>query len=116
MRMASSASWVTTMQVARVSCRMASVSSRMRSRKRRIEAGEGLVHEKHARPRRDGSGKRHALLLTAGEDMRVFVGVMVEPDAGERGKRLAFASARVSERSPKATFCRMERWGKSAKS
>ena len=52
-----------------------------------VEAGERLVHEKHARPRRDGSRKRHALLLTAGEDMRVFVGVVVEPDAGERGKR-----------------------------
>ena len=88
MRMASSASWVTTMQVARVSCRMASVSSRIFSLRRGIEAGEGLVHEQHARPRRDGAGERHALLLAAGEDVRIFIGVMGEPDASERGKRL----------------------------
>ena len=54
----------------------------------RIEAGEGLVHEEHGGPRRDGAGERHALLLAAGEDVRIFIGVMGEPDASERGKRL----------------------------
>jgi len=82
----------------------------------RIEARERLVHEEHARPRRDGSRKRNALLLTAGEDMRVFVGVMVEPDAGERGKCLCLRLGSVHPSQPEGDVCRMERWGKSAKS
>ena len=83
----------------------------------RIEAGERLVHQQHARPRRDGAGQRHALLLAAGEDVRVFVGVMVEPDAGERGAALrASPPPRVSEWRPKATLSRMVRCGNSAKS
>ena len=95
MRMASSASWVTTMQVARVSCRMASVSSRILAQAR-IETGERLVHEQHARPGRNGAGERHALLLAAREDMRILVRVMGKPDpvsaARASAGRLAAAS------------------------
>jgi hypothetical protein len=45
MRIASSASWVTTIEVARVSCRMASVSSRIFSRRRgsRPENGSSIT-------------------------------------------------------------------------
>ena len=37
--------------------------------------------------RRDGAGERHALLLAAGQDVRILAGVMGKADAGERGKR-----------------------------
>ena len=82
----------------------------------RIEAREGLVHEKHARPRRDRAGERHALLLATGEDMRVFIGVIGEADAVDAARASLFASLRVSERSPTATCCWMVRCGNSAKS
>ncbi len=54
----------------------------------RIEPGERLVHQEHARPWRNGAGERHALLLAAGEDMRVFARVMGKADAVECGERL----------------------------
>ena len=66
----------------------------------RIEAREGLVHEKHARPRRDRAGERHALLLATGEDMRVFIGVIGEADAGQRGKGLAVRLAAGERAEP----------------
>src|SRR6185437_285533 len=66
----------------------------------RIEAGEGLVHEEDARPWRNRAGERHALLLAAGEDMRIFVGVMGEADAGQRGKSLAVRLAAGERAEP----------------
>ena len=54
-----------------------------------IEAGKGLVHQKHGRARRKGAGQRHALLLAAGKHMREGVRVMLQPDAGKRDMRLA---------------------------
>ncbi len=52
-----------------------------------VEVGERLVHEEHARTRRDRARQRHPLLLAAGEDMRVIGGVALEPDPGERALR-----------------------------
>ena len=52
----------------------------------RIEAREGLVHQQHARPRRNGASQRHALLLSARKNMRVLACVVTEPDPFERGK------------------------------
>ena len=88
MRMASSASWVTTIEVARVSCRMASVSSRIFSLSRGSSPENGSSMSSTLGPRRDGARERHALLLAAGEDVRIFAGVMREADALERGVRL----------------------------
>ena len=51
----------------------------------RVEPRERLVHEQHARARRDGARERHALLLAAGEDVRILAGIMGEADALERG-------------------------------
>ena len=64
----------------------------------RIEAGERLVHEQHRGPRRDGARERDALLLAAGEDMGIGVGIMAKPDAGERGHGLGigFAAGQAS--------------------
>ena len=56
-----------------------------------VEAGERLVHEHHRRARDDGARQRHALLLAAGEDVRIFVGEVGEPDALQGGERLARA-------------------------
>jgi hypothetical protein len=92
MRIASSASWVTTIEVARVSCRMASVSSRIFSRRRESRLRNG-VHKEHAWSRRDGAGKRHALLLFARRDVRIFARIMSEADALERGMCLGLGLA-----------------------
>jgi len=69
--------------------------------KSRVETRERLVHQKHARAGRDGAGERHALLLAAGEDMRIFIGVMGEPDAGERGKCLGVRLTAGERAEPK---------------
>jgi hypothetical protein len=58
----------------------------------RIEPREGLIHQEHARPRRDGAGERHALLLAAGE---IFAGIMGKADAVECGERLGAGLAPV---------------------
>ena len=52
-----------------------------------VEVRERLVHEEDARTRRDRARQRHALLLAAGEDMRIIGGVALEPDPGERPLR-----------------------------
>ena len=85
MRMASSASWVTTIEVARVSCRMASVSSRIFSLRRGSSPENGSSISSTLGRGRDGAGKRHALLLAARQDMRIFAGVMRQPDPLQRG-------------------------------
>jgi hypothetical protein len=38
----------------------------------RVEPRERLIHEQHARARRDRARERHALLLAAGENMRIL--------------------------------------------
>ena len=76
-------------EVARVSRSSDSVSSCMQLAQLHVEAGERLVHEHHRRARDDGAGERHALLLAAGKDVRVFVGEVRQPDALQRRQRLA---------------------------
>jgi hypothetical protein len=83
----------TTIEVARVSCRMASVSSRIFSRRRGSRPEKRLVHKQHAWSRRDGAGKRHALLLAARQDVRIFARIMSEADALERGMCLGLGLA-----------------------
>src|SRR6185369_16208128 len=61
--------------------------------KPRVETRERLVHQKHARAGRDGAGERHALLLAAGEDMRIFVGILGEADAIQRRMSLGLGFA-----------------------
>src|ERR1044071_8524746 len=57
MRIASSASWVTTIEVARVSCRMASVSSRIFSRNRGSSPENGSSIKSTPRPGAVGRGR-----------------------------------------------------------
>jgi hypothetical protein len=43
-----------------------------------------LIHEEHARARRNSADERHALLLAAGEDMRVLSRIMAKAHTLER--------------------------------
>jgi hypothetical protein len=59
-----------------------------------VEVGERLVHQDQARPRRQGAGQRHALLLAAGELVRELVGVAGQADQFEQfGDACLFAVA-----------------------
>ncbi len=46
-----------------------------------VEGRERLVEEQHPRPRHEGAGDRHALLLAAGQLPRPATAVLGEPDA-----------------------------------
>ncbi len=46
-----------------------------------VEIAGGLVREQHRRPRDEGAGDCHALLLTAGELARIVAGAIAEADA-----------------------------------
>ena len=59
----------------------------------RVKAEKRLVHKEHAWSRRDGAGKRHALLLFARQDVRIFARIMSEADALERGMCLGLGLA-----------------------
>jgi hypothetical protein len=67
-----------------------------------IETGKRLVHQDHGRPRRKRTGQRHALLLAAGQHMRIFVGIMRQPDAAQGVHGLVAGRALLQRRQPEA--------------
>ena len=48
-----------------------------------VEPGERFVHQHNGRPRYQGPGKRHALLLAAGQNVRIISGVAFQTNAGQ---------------------------------
>src|SRR5690606_41954973 len=57
----------------------------------RIQAGERLVEQHQARPRRQRPGERHPLLLATREHVRVALGMAAHVDLGEQLARAPFA-------------------------
>src|SRR5450755_568545 len=53
----------------------------------RIEAGGRLVEKQNLRGKRPGAGERESLLLTAGENARVTMREMLEPNSAQRIQR-----------------------------
>src|SRR6185503_1616449 len=80
--------------------------------KSRVETRERLVHQKHARAGRDGAGERHALLLAAGEDMRIFVGIVGEADAIQRRMSLGLGFAASKRSQPEGGIVEDREMGK----
>ena len=73
-------SWVTKIAVVPVSRSTADrVGADLRA-ERLVEGGERLVEEYDGRPRRQGTGQRHPLLLAAGQLVRVAAGQVAQPD------------------------------------
>ena len=81
--MASTGSWVTSRHEARVSRSSARVSARTEFAQPLIQPRERLVHQQHLRPRHQGAGQRHALLLAPRQLMRKAFG-MIAPAPRDR--------------------------------
>ena len=81
----------------------------------RVERGERLVEQQHARLDRERARERDALLHPAGELMRIALARVPEPDQLEQLADRAFAgppSACFRIRSPYSTFCSAVMFGK----
>jgi hypothetical protein len=59
-----------------------------------IEVGERLVEQDQFRPRRQRAGQRHALLLAAGEFVRILVALAMQADRGQQLATRRWASLR----------------------
>ncbi len=73
----------------------------------RVERRQRLVQQQHARPHRERAGERNALLLAAGQLVRVLLRVLAEPDQVEQLRRRASRRSRPDcprMRSPNATL------------
>ncbi len=83
-RIASSGSWVTTMVVAPVSLQNRDRLVAHGVPHPPVEIGKRLVHQQHARARRDGARQRDPLLLAARKRVRIFIRVALQSDPRER--------------------------------
>ena len=82
-----------------------------------VERAERLVEQQHARPVDERAGERDALLLAARQLARLAVAEALEADEREHLVDAAAAARRPCtprRRSPKATFSKIDRCGKSA--
>ena len=104
-RIASSGSCVTMTRSRALSRRTASVSSRTCVAQAPVEPGERLVHQEHARPRRDGARQRHALLLAARQHVRI-----VRRHSRQARRARARAARRARRRRAAALAARTSHW------
>ena len=80
-----------------------------------VEVGERLVHQQHAGARRDGARERDALLLAAGQGVRIFVGVVARGRRGTGRARAATPASRGGQvLQAEHEFCRIVMCGNRA--